>query len=61
MTLNEYFDNWVRVIDINELNKVTRIISNIGKPICPDIPDIFKAFTLCPYENLKVVMIGQDF
>lgn len=60
MTLNEYFGNWIRVIDVNELNKVTGIIGNIRKPICPSIPDVFKAFTLCPYEDLKVVMIGQD-
>ena len=60
MTLNEYFGNWIRVIDVNELNKVTGIIGNIRKPICPSIPDVFRSFTLCPYEDLKVVMIGQD-
>ena len=57
MTLNEYFGNWIRVIDVNELNKVTGIIGNIRKPICPSIPDVFRSFTLCPYEDLKVVMI----
>ena len=58
MTLNEYFGNWIRVIDVNELNQVTGIIGNIRKPICPGIPDVFRSFTLCPYEDLKVVMIS---
>lgn len=60
MTLGEYFGDWIRVIDVNELDKVTKTIGNIRKPICPNIPDVFKAFTLCSYNNLKVVMIGQD-
>nr|DAP18774.1 MAG TPA: uracil-DNA glycosylase [Crassvirales sp.] len=60
MTLNEYSGNWIGVIDVNELNKVTGITGNIRKPVCPGIPDVFRSFTLCPYEDLKVVMIGQD-
>lgn len=60
MTPGEYFGDWIRVIDVNELDKVTKTIGNIRKPICPNIPDVFKAFTLCSYNNLKVVMIGQD-
>lgn len=60
MTLEEYFGKWVKVIDINELNKITKTIGNLKVPICPSIPDIFKAFTLCSYNNLRVVMIGQD-
>lgn len=60
MTLGEYFGNWIRVIDVNELDKVTKIIGNIRKPICPSISDVFKAFNLCHYKDLKVVMIGQD-
>lgn len=60
MTLYDYFKGWTKVIDINELNRVTRIIGNIQKPICPSFPEVFKAFTLCSYENLKVVMLGKD-
>lgn len=30
------------------------------KVICPDIKDVFKAFKLCPWKELKVVIIGQD-
>lgn len=32
---------------------------NTGK-IVPSSHDVFKAFKLCPYDDLKVVMIGQD-
>lgn len=61
MTFEEYFGGWVRVIDIKELNKVVGQVSLIKRDLlCPAYPDIFKAFNLCPYNNLKVVMIGQD-
>ena len=60
MTLDEYFGGWIRMIDIKELNKVTSIVGNMKVPICPNISDVFKAFRLCPYEDLKIVMIGQD-
>ena len=60
MTLSEYFGDWMRVISDTELYKVTNIVGNIKAPICPNLPDIFRAFELCPYNDLKVVMIGQD-
>lgn len=28
--------------------------------ISPNIPDVFRAFNLCQYENTRVVIIGQD-
>lgn len=28
--------------------------------VCPDIDDVFNAFKYCHYEDLKVVIIGQD-
>ena len=62
MTLEEYFGRWMRVIDKRELESV---LSKLGpeykrKPICPAQSDVFKAFKVCPYDNLKVVMLGQD-
>lgn len=33
---------------------------NSGNRFTPVIKDIFKAFTECPYKDLKVVIIGQD-
>ena len=62
MTVEEYFGDWKKVIDKKELFEVTNKVMSIAKtkPRCPDIPDIFRAFELCPYNNLKIVMLGQD-
>ena len=62
MTLEEYFGRWMRVIDKRELESV---LSKLGpeyrrKPICPAQSNVFKAFEVCPYDKLKVVMLGQD-
>ena len=62
MTLEEYFGRWMRVIDKRELESV---LSKLGpeykrKPICPAQSNVFKAFKVCPYDKLKVVMLGQD-
>ena len=62
MTLDEYFGDWIKVIDRVELNNV---MAKVGqeyrrKPLCPVQPDVFKAFELCPLRDLKVVMLGQD-
>jgi uracil-DNA glycosylase len=62
MTLDEYFGDWMKVINRTELNN---IIVKIGqeyrrKPICPTQSDVFKAFRLCPLKDLKIVMLFQD-
>lgn len=62
MKLEEYFGRWMRVIDKKEL---LAILSKLEveykrKPICPVQGDVFKAFKLCPYDDLKVIMLGQD-
>lgn len=62
MTLEEYFGDWMKVINKSELVKVlNRVgIEYTKKPLCPLQSDVFKAFELCPLRSLKVVMIGQD-
>lgn len=62
MTLDEYFGDWMKVIDRTELNNV---MARVGqeykrKPLCPAQSDVFRAFELCPLNDLKVVMLGQD-
>lgn len=63
MKLEEYFGNWIRVIDKKELfillSKLE--IEYKRKSICPIQKHVFKAFKLCSYEDLRVVMLGQDF
>ena len=62
MTLDEYFGDWMKVIDRTELNNV---MAKVGqeyrrKPICPVQSDVFRAFELCPLNDLKIVMLLQD-
>lgn len=61
MTIEEYFGKWFKVLDVDELNKVLKWIKTLNpNSICPSISNIFKAFNLCPYEECKVIFIGQD-
>ena len=62
MTVEEYFGDWVHVLDIRELNKVMHWLREEykRKKICPTQPDVFKAFKLCPLKDLKIVMLGCD-
>lgn len=62
MTLEEYFGDWLKVINRVELNKVLTLLNRMYKvkPICPTQEDVFKAFTLCKYCDCKVIFIGQD-
>lgn len=58
MTIKEYFKDWLSLIDTDELYKA---LSKINKNnICPEYPNIFRAFNLCDYRNCKVICIGQD-
>lgn len=62
MTLEEYFGDWLHVMDITELNKILALLNKMYKvkPICPAQENVFKAFNLCRYSDCKVVFIGQD-
>lgn len=62
MTLEEYFSGWIKVIDRKELNNV---MNKVGleyknKLICPNQSNVFKAFELCPFNDCKMVFLGQD-
>jgi len=35
-------------------------MSNSGQRFTPPLRDVFRAFEECPYDELKVVMVGQD-
>jgi len=62
MTLEEYFGDWLKVIDKQELFKVVNIINNLYKvKSCePSYNNIFKAFNITPYNNLKLIMLAMD-
>lgn len=61
MTIDEYFGDWMKVLDRNETMKIMGWLRSINQStLCPSIKDVFKAFKLCPYNKCRVVFIGQD-
>jgi len=61
MTAEEYFGDWIKVIDREELIRVMKWIRTLDNSnICPSKNNIFKAFKLCPYKELRVCCVGQD-
>lgn len=62
MQIEDYFGDWLEVIDIKELYKVVNRLNVLyqSKPIVPSYNDIFKAFTLCSNQDCKIVMVAQD-
>ena len=60
MTIEEYFGDWSKVVDLKEADKVVKRLASSNKTICPQVKDIFKAFRLCSFNNLRLVIIGQD-
>ena len=61
MTIDEYFGDWMKVLDRNETMKVIGWLKSVNQPtLCPSIRDVFKAFKFCPYNSCRVVFIGQD-
>lgn len=59
MTAEEYFGDWIKVIDRVELAKIMKWIQTLDNST-PSKNNIFKAFRICPFKDCKVIMIGQD-
>ena len=57
-----YFREWNRIIPKEEVAKVMWVLNKeySHKLISPEKHNVFRAFNLCPYDELKVVMVGQD-
>lgn len=61
MTVEEYFGDWLEVIDKDELIKMSSWIKTQNpNTLCPSPRNVFKAFRMCSLKDCKVVMIGQD-
>ena len=61
MTIEEYFGDWMYVIDKEETRKIMGWLKTVNpNTLCPSLPNVFRAFRLCSYHNCKVVMIGLD-
>ena len=61
MSLEEYFSDWLKVIDKNELYKIINILNiNGSSNLCPNYNNIFNCFTSCNLSDLKVVILGMS-
>lgn len=61
MKAEEYFGDWIRFIDTDELRRVVTWINKTdSSTLCPSPKNIFKAFRVCPYKDCKVIFLGQD-
>lgn len=61
MTIDEYFGDWMKVLDRAETMKIMGWLKRINpNTLCPALPNVFRAFKLCSYRDCKVVFIGQD-
>lgn len=61
MSFNDYFGKWSKFLDENELNQIMKQLSSVrADMLCPAFTDIFKAFQLCSFDKLKVIMLGMD-
>ena len=59
MTMEEYFGDWMKVIDKQELIKVINKLNQMAN-YAPSMKNIFRAFELCKCNDLKVLFLGYD-
>lgn len=60
MTLQEYLGEWSAIVDCSEAGRIIKKLSASSVSICPIPANIFKAFRLCSYNNVRVIIVGQD-
>ena len=61
MSLEEYFGDWLKVIDKKTLYKTINILNTIdSSTLCPNYNNIFNCFRICKLSNLKVVILGMS-
>ena len=61
--LDSVFGDWMKVLDRDMMEKYRRMLMQTtlnGISICPDGGRVFHAFRACDFNNLKVVVLGQD-
>lgn len=59
MTVDEYFGDWIKIIDKSLLYKTINKLNQLNN-FTPDKSLVFKAFRLCSLHNCKVIMIGEN-
>lgn len=58
MTIEEYFGDWSKAIDLTEADRLMKRFCNGG--VCPTPKNIFKAFRLCSLKDTRCIVIGMD-
>lgn len=58
MTREEYFKRWEHIIPFDIVETILKKLDRNN--VCPEYGSIFKAFHVCPYDDLKIVVVGQD-
>jgi uracil-DNA glycosylase len=56
----EFFNNLLENDGLDDISEFIETELKNGHTIYPSLSEIFTAFELCPLENMKVVIIGQD-
>lgn len=54
-----YLKSWSKVVDSKEVVRVLTKLSTMSN-FTPEMEDIFNAFKLCDYNNLKCIILGMD-
>lgn len=62
MRIEEFFGDWIKVIDKGELIKALSTLDNLYEKhsITPNKSDVFNAFKLCPLKDCVTVFLGLD-
>jgi len=60
MTIQEYFGDWSKMIDLLEADKIIKKLSASNHIVYPKLKGIFKTFTLYPFDNLRLLIIGLN-
>ena len=60
MTIEEYFGEWSKIVNLKDAKNVLTRLTSLKSVLCPQIKNVFKAFTICSLDKLRVVIIGQD-
>jgi len=62
MGISDYFSGWWKCFDKVQFTKIYKTLPDLYKStlVYPNFKEVFKAFKLCKYEDVRVVILGQD-
>lgn len=60
MHIKEFFGDWSKVVDTEYAQQAVKDLVPEAHLICPFLRNVYKAFELCPYKDLRVVIIGKE-